>query len=144
METSKTILVPTDFQDASLDALAAARELAGRLGLEIVLLHTYTIPVVVYPGFDPIIAPGLPEEIAETAKTALEKLAAEQGGLRSMLRAGDPATEILRAIEELKPAMVAMGTHGRKGLTHLLLGSVTEKIVRASPVPVLTIHAKAR
>ena len=144
MESSKTILVPTDFQDASLDALAAARELAGRLGLEIVLLHTYTIPVVVYPGFDPIIAPGLPEEIGGTAKTALEKLAAEHGGLRSILRAGDPATEILRVIDELKPAMVAMGTHGRSGLTHLLLGSVTEKIVRASPVPVLTIHAKAR
>ncbi len=144
METSKTILVPTDFQDASLDALAAARELAGRLGLEIVLLHTYTIPVVVYPGFDPIIAPGLPEEIASTAKNALEKLAAENGGLRSVLRAGDPASEILRVIDELKPAMVAMGTHGRKGLTHLLLGSVTEKIVRASPVPVLTIHAKSR
>src|SRR6185437_15574133 len=87
METSKTILVPTDFQDASIDALAAARELAGRLGLEIVLLHTYTIPVVVYPGFDPIIAPGLPEEIRDTAKSALEKLAAENGGLRSILRA---------------------------------------------------------
>ncbi len=144
MEGSKTILVPIDFQDASLDALAAARALAGRLGLEVLLLHTYTIPVVVYPGFDPIVAPGLPEEIATTAKNALEKLAVEQGGLRSLLRAGDPATEILRAIDELKPAMVAMGTHGRTGLSHLLLGSVTEKIVRASSVPVLTIRAGQR
>jgi nucleotide-binding universal stress UspA family protein len=144
MEGSKTILVPIDFQDASLDALATARDLAGRLGLEIVLLHTYTIPTVVYPGFDPIIAPGLPEEIAVTAKEALEKLAAEHGGLRNILRPGDPATEILRAIEELGPAMVAMGTHGRKGLSHFLLGSVTEKVVRASPVPVLTLHARPR
>jgi nucleotide-binding universal stress UspA family protein len=144
MEGSKTILVPVDFQDASLDALAAARDLGARLGLEVVVLHAYTIPVVVYPGFDPIVAPGLPEEIAATAKTALEKLAVQHGGLRTMLRAGDPAAEILRAIEELRPAMVAMGTHGRTGLAHLLLGSVTEKVVRSSSAPVLTVHAKAR
>ena len=144
MDGSKTILVPVDFQDASLDALATARELAVKLGLEVVLLHTYTIPVVVYPGFDPIVAPGLPEEIATAAKNALEKLASEQGGLRSLLRAGDPAVEILRAIDELHPALVAMGTHGRTGLAHLLLGSVTEKVVRSSSAPVLTVHAKAR
>lgn len=139
-----TILVPIDFQDASLDALATAKELAGRLGLEVVLLHTYTIPVAVYPGFDPIVAPGLPEEITAAASGALEKLAAAEGGLRAILRAGDPATEILKTIEELQPALVAMGTHGRTGLAHLLLGSVTEKIVRSSPVPVLTVHARPR
>jgi nucleotide-binding universal stress UspA family protein len=144
MEGSQTILVPTDFQDASLDALATARELADRLGLEIVLLHSYTVPVVVYPGFDPILAPGLPEEIAVTAKNALEKLAAEHGVRRVVLRAGEPASEILRAIDEMKPTLVAMGTHGRKGLAHLILGSVTEKIVRSSPVPVLTVHAQPR
>ena len=142
--TGKTILVPVDFQDASLDALETARELGSRLGLEVVLLHTYAVPVVVYPGFDPIVAPGLPEEIASTAKTALDKLAAENGGLRTLLRSGDPATEILRAIEEQKPALVAMGTHGRRGLAHLLLGSVTEKVVRSSTAPVVTVHAKAR
>ncbi len=144
MEGSKMILVPVDFQDASLDALDMARNLGGRLGLEVVLLHAYTVPVVVYPGFDPIIAPGLPEEIASTAKTALEKLAADQGGLKTVLRAGDPATEILRAVEELKPAMLVMGTHGRTGLAHLFLGSVTEKVIRSSQSPVLTVHAKPR
>lgn len=143
MEGSKTILVPVDFQDASLDALALARNLAARLGLEVVLLHAYAIPVVVYPGFDPIVAPGLPDEIATAAKSALEKLAAENGGLRTILRTGDPATEVMKVIDELRPALVAMGTHGRTGLSHLLLGSVAEKIVRASPVPVVTVHAKA-
>jgi nucleotide-binding universal stress UspA family protein len=144
MEGSKTLLVPIDFEDASLDALAEARDLAGRLGLEVVLLHTYTVPVVVYPGFDPIIAPGLPDEISAAAGATIQKLAADQGGLRSLLRVGDPATEILSVIDELKPAMVAMGTHGRKGIARVLLGSVTEKIVRSSPVPVLTVHAKPR
>lgn len=142
MERSKTILVPIDFQDASLEALAFARDLAGRLGLEVVLLHAYAIPVVVYPGFDPIVAPGLPDEIAATAKSAVERLAESAGDLRYILRAGDPATEILKVIDELEPALVALGTHGRTGLAHLLLGSVAEKIVRSSRVPVLTIHAK--
>jgi nucleotide-binding universal stress UspA family protein len=144
MTDRKTILVPIDFQEASLDALAFARDLASKLGLEVVLLHTYAVPVVVYPGFDPIITPGLPDEIASTAKSALEKLAADQGGLATVLRPGDPATEILRAIEELKPELVALGTHGRTGLAHLLLGSVAEKVVRSSPVPVITIHAKPK
>jgi nucleotide-binding universal stress UspA family protein len=59
------------------------------------------------------------------------------------VRSGDPATEILRAIDETKPAFVAMGTHGRKGLSHLLLGSVAEKVVQLSQTPVLTVHAQA-
>jgi nucleotide-binding universal stress UspA family protein len=144
MDSSKTILVPIDFQEASLNALATARELASRLGLEIALLHVYTIPVAVYPGFDSIVTPGLPEEIKTAASVALEKLATDQGGLRTILRVGDPATEILEAIDELKPALVAMGTHGRQGLAHLVMGSVAEKIVRSSPAPVLTVHAQPR
>lgn len=142
MAGEKTILVPIDFQDASFEALALARDLAQRLGLEVVLLHTYAIPIVVYPGFDPIISPGLPDEIAAAANAAIEKVAADNGGLRTVVRAGDAATEILREIEETKPALVALGTHGRKGLAHLLLGSVAEKIVRSSAVPVITVHAK--
>lgn len=140
MAGHKTILVPIDFQDASLAALATARELAEKLGLEVVLLHVYAIPVVVYPGFDPIVAPGLPDEIAATAKAAVERLAAENGGLATLIRAGDAATEILRAVEETQPRMVAMGTHGRAGIAHLLLGSVAEKVVRQSAVPVLTVR----
>jgi nucleotide-binding universal stress UspA family protein len=143
MESSKIILVPIDFEDASLSALAKARDLAGRLGLEVMLTHTYTIPITIYPGFEPIVAPGLPDQIAAAAKSSLETLAAEQGGLRSVLRCGDPATEILAVIAELKPELVVMGTRGRKGLAHLFLGSVAEKVVRASPAPVLTVHAKA-
>lgn len=138
------ILVPVDFQDASLDALALARELAGHLGFEVVLQHTYTVPLALYPGFDALVAPTLPEEMAKAARAALDELSAEQGGLRTILAAGDPAEQILKAIGELKPALVVMGTRGRKGLSHLLLGSVAERIVRLSSVPVLTVHARPR
>ena len=143
MESSKIVLVPIDFEEASLSALAKARELAGRLGLEVMVIHTYTLPVAIYPGFEPIVAPDLSDQIATAARSSLETLAAEQGGLRSELRCGDPAAEILRAIEELKPELVVMGTHGRKGLARLVLGSVAEKVVRSSSAPVLTVRARA-
>lgn len=141
MEHTKTILVPIDFQEASLQALAKAVELGRQLDLSVVLLHTYSIPVVVYPGFDPILTPGLPDEIATAAKKALAQLAETHGGLETVLRSGDPATEIIKVAEELNPVMVVMGTHGRKGLSHLFLGSVAETVIRSCKVPVLTVRA---
>jgi nucleotide-binding universal stress UspA family protein len=139
--SKKTILVPVDFQEASLAALALARDLQERLEMDIVLLHVFTIPVVVYPGFEPIMAPGLPEEIATAAKRALSQLADSVGGPRAIVRPGDPATEILKVIDETRPAFVAMGTHGRKGLSHLFMGSVAEEVIRNSLTPVITVHA---
>jgi nucleotide-binding universal stress UspA family protein len=140
---NKTILVPVDFQEASLEALALAKDLSGRLGLEIVLLHVFSIPVVVYPGFEPIMAPGLPEEIATAAKRALDQLADSVGGPKTILRSGEPAAETLKVIEELKPTFVAMGTHGRKGISHFFMGSVAEQVIRNSKAPVITVHAPA-
>ncbi|MFO0762045.1 MAG: universal stress protein [Byssovorax sp.] len=141
MEHTKTILVPIDFQEASLQALARARELGAQLGLSVVLLHTFSIPVVVYPGFDPILTPGLPDEIAAAARKALGQLAEQNGGLETILRSGDPASEIIKVADELRPMMVVMGTHGRKGLSHLFLGSVAETVIRSCKVPVLTVRA---
>lgn len=143
MESSKIILVPIDFEEASMRALAKARELAGRLGLEVMLMHTYTLPIAIYPGFEPIMAPDLSDQIASAARRSLEALAAEQGGLRSELRCGDPAAEILEVIDERSPELVVMGTHGRKGLARLVLGSVAEKVVRSSHAPVLMVRASA-
>lgn len=142
MQGAKIVLVPVDYEPASLAALETARELAPRIGCEITLIHIYNVPAVAYPGFDPVVAPTVPGEIARIARTALENFAAEQGIAHTMLREGDPATEILRAVEELSPALVAMGTHGRSGLAHLFVGSVAEKVVRGSRAPVLTVHAK--
>jgi nucleotide-binding universal stress UspA family protein len=141
MESSKTILVPTDFEDASTEALSQARELAKTLELEVVLLHVYSVPATLYPGIAPITGPGLSEEIRVAATETLARFAAEHGNLRTILRCGDPTTETLAVIEELQPEMVVMGTHGRTGLAHLLLGSVAENVVRKSPVPVLTLRA---
>ena len=58
-----------------------------------------------------------------------------------MLRQADPRAAVLAAIEELSADLVVMGTHGRRGVTRLLVGSVAESVMRASPVPVMTVHA---
>lgn len=141
MAGSKIILVPIDFEEASVGALTQARTLAETLGFEVVLLHVYAAPATFYSSFAPLEAPGLSEEIRLAATDTLAHFAADHGSLRSILRCGDPATETLAVIEELQPEMVVMGTHGREGLSHFLLGSIAENIVRKSPVPVLTLRS---
>jgi nucleotide-binding universal stress UspA family protein len=141
MEGSKIVLVPIDFEEASIEALAQARDLAETLGFEVVLLHVYSVPATFYSGIAPMVGPGLSEEIRVAADETLKRFAAAHGNPRAILRCGDPTTETLAAIDELAPEMVVMGTHGRTGFTHLLLGSVAENVVRKSPVPVLTLRA---
>lgn len=142
MASAKDILlVPTDFEPASLEALAMAKELAGPLDAEIVLLHVYQLPVYTYPGLEPALLPGFHTEVLAAARRAVDELAQQQGIARTSLREGDPATEILAAAAELEPRMIVMGTHGRGGLAHLLLGSVAEKVVRKSEIPVMTVRA---
>lgn len=141
MTTPTTILVPYDFSEAAKEALKQARELGEKLGHRLVLLHVYTVPIVVYPGIEPIAMPSLLDEVTKAASVAIQRVAAESGGVASLVRAGDPAEEILAVIEETKPALVCLGTHGRKGIARWMLGSVAEKVVRASTVPVLTVHA---
>jgi nucleotide-binding universal stress UspA family protein len=138
---ASTILVAVDFGAASLAALEKARELGAKLNLELVVLHVYSVPFFAYPGAEPLLAPTFAEDLGMAARLAVDKLASSIGGARTVLRCGDAASEILRAIQQERPAMLCMGTHGRSGFAHLMLGSVAEKIVRESPVPVVTVHA---
>jgi nucleotide-binding universal stress UspA family protein len=139
-DPTNTILCPIDFGDASMKAFALAKELAGRLEADVVLLHVFVEPVVAYPGMTPILVPGMSDEVATAARRALDELARQSPGVRATLRTGEPGAEILAAIEALRPRMVVMGTHGREGLSRLFLGSVAERIVRSSTAPVLTVR----
>lgn len=140
-KANNLILVPIDFEPASLKALGMAKDLAARLGGEVVLLHVYQLPVYTYPGLEPSLMPGFHAEVTAAAERAVSSLAQQEGNLRAVLRQGDPATEILAAADELKVSMIVMGTHGRQGLAHLILGSVAEKVLRKSNVPVLSVRA---
>jgi len=148
--TFTRILVPTDFSIQSESALAYARELAERFGASIHLLHVLEDPYAtsayateVY-GYLP---PGLKETWQKNAEEKLDTLlpAADRIrlGVTSAVIFGRPAAAIVEYAEEEKADLIVMGTHGRGGVTHLLLGSVAERVVRAAPCPVLTVREAA-
>jgi nucleotide-binding universal stress UspA family protein len=141
----KPILVPVDFEEASTAALETAVDLSRKLDGYIVLLHVRPLAVgsYAYPGVAPYLIPTLNDELDAAARRSLDDLAEKYGITQRMLRVGDAATEILEVTREVAPMMVVMGTHGRKGLARLFLGSVAAKVIRHSPVPVLTVHPPA-
>lgn len=135
------ILVPLDFEDASKKALDMALELAAPLNADIVALHI-TRPAVARPGELPAsLLERLRDEAHAAAERELEQLVTRIANLKTLLRTGDPEDVILSAIDDLKPSLVIMGTHGRRGLRRLLLGSVAEHVLVRSQVPVITVRA---
>jgi nucleotide-binding universal stress UspA family protein len=145
MTLPKTILVPTDFGDASQSAVDYAVALARKLGADLVILHTYEIPVVGFPDGAMVVTADLGERILEGAQSGLDKEVARVStsglAVRSMIKQGDAWRCILDATDEVGADLIVMGTHGRKGLPRVLIGSVAEKVVRTATVPVLTVHA---
>lgn len=134
------VLVPTDFGDIARHAADVACEMASKLGARLTLIHVWTMPMPVY-------AEGIVVPIDEVRKAADEALANELARIRakvpaakSILVAGAPASGIVEAVTEHGCDLVVIGTHGRRGLPRALIGSVAEKVVRTSPVPVLSIH----
>jgi len=117
-------------------AAAFAQEIGGTLQI----VHTYAVPFYVYPGFDPVLAGQLDVELARSATRTVEALAEQFSAARHHVRAGEPGRTILEVAKEVQPAAVVMGTHGRRGLGRLFLGSVAEWVLRRSPFPVLTTH----
>lgn len=136
-----SIAVAVDFEPASSQAVKLAEQIAEPLGAEVILIHICQSPVVSYPEVAPVMIAGLHKDLLAAARRALDDLAAKSGGKRALLREGDVGVEIVRAVEEIRPVLVVMGTHGRRGLRRLLMGSVAEHVIQHSPVPVLTVHA---
>lgn len=144
MLSIRRILVGVDFSETSQEALSVATDLAARLGADLVLLHVYQIPAFAFPE---TIVPAPPETIdrlIEESARHLEGLAdrPRAAGVRTTteLVAGAPFVELVaRAHRGID--LVVLGTHGRTGLRHALLGSVAEKVLRRSPVPVLTVRS---
>jgi nucleotide-binding universal stress UspA family protein len=144
MHPIRKILVPTDFSEHSALALTYAADLAKRYNASVTLLHIY--PVVNYAAAEGF-ALYTPEQLAKlitqlnTQLKASEEQARTQGvvDVGSSMLQGDAYQEILEQADDFD--LVVMGTHGRTGLKHALMGSVAEKIVRTSPCPVLTVRS---
>jgi nucleotide-binding universal stress UspA family protein len=140
----KHVLVPTDFGPLSACALKFGIEMATRFDAKLTLLHAYEIPVFAYAGMDYAMG-NLSTMVENTARGELENELAEVRhqipNATAILHRGEPWEQILSTINETHADLVVMGTHGHTGLRHVLLGSVTEKVVRLAQVPVMTVHA---
>jgi universal stress protein A len=137
----KKILCPVDFDQNSLLALRLASELAQERQANIRLLHVLPVPSA------PEVA--LPfGRMEAAARTKLERLARQRidgkGSYVVEVMMGDPGVEILQAAKRWGANLIVMATHGRKGLRHLVLGSVAEHVVRGAPCPVLTMSPTAK
>ena len=142
-----SILAPTDFSRHAESALRYAVALAERLGATLHLLHV--LPDVVVPvGPDPTLAPSQPPEYytetEEQSRQALRDLLDPTWGtapeVEAAVRWGGPVDAIVGYAADQKIGLIVIATHGRTGLSHALLGSVAERIVREAPCPVLTIR----
>ena len=146
------ILVPTDFSEPAAAALTYGRALAEEFNSHLHLLHVVPEPYV-YPWGTEISTLPLVDLLTQSETLANTRLAelipaddAPKGGLTTSTAIGTPVDRILEYIDEHHVDLVVLGTHGRGPVGHLLLGSVAERIVRRSPVPVLTVkgHQEAR
>jgi nucleotide-binding universal stress UspA family protein len=138
----KTILHPTDFSKPSEHALRFACALARDYQARLVLLHVVEPPV--YYGEPGMIVP-LSDEFYDHLKERLEHLVSADCGVpfTTMLVEGNASKEILRVASERACDLIVLGTHGRTGLSRVLLGSVAEVVTRHSRVPVLTLRNPA-
>lgn len=151
MSGFKKILVPTDFSAASTFALEYATQLAKRLGASINILHVIEDPFVagawsseIYVAEVPQLRAAIIQEAEKRLENALSPADRKTFSVTSDVMTGSPASTIAKVAEERHIDLIVMGTHGRSGMAHLLLGSVAEKVVRIASCPVLTIRGEAR
>jgi nucleotide-binding universal stress UspA family protein len=147
----KKILCPVDLSPGATSAAKEAASLARALGAELVLLHVMNEPA--FTVTDPLLAageatgytlPALAEEYRVEMDRRLTRLGAtlETSGLAVSTRLvrGTTYESIVNAAEQEHADLIVMGTHGRTGIQHLLLGSVAERVVRTAKVPVMTMR----
>ncbi len=144
----RRILCPVDLSEASAGALRAAAAVARQHGASLTLLHVDVVPGSAIPEALLPTPPALATDLSGPAdrpllewKERAERLGAPR--VQALRSVGTPAQEILALARRDAFDLVVMGTHGRTGLGHLLLGSVAEEVVRMAPCPVLTIGSEA-
>lgn len=143
MKPFKHILVPTDFEASSSEAIEVAMNLAQAFDSKLTLVHVWEVPVYPYMEFlTTELITSLEQAATERMAKALENVRKVVPNAESMLKTGVAWDGILHAIQETKPDLVVMGTHGRRGVRHVVLGSVAEKVLRLASVPVLTVPGR--
>jgi nucleotide-binding universal stress UspA family protein len=141
----KRICCPIDFSDASRAAMEVAADLARRTGAELWLLHAYPVPGYTFPDGSVVASPKMLQDLADGAQRHLDEWRAAAEGLgaprvETAKEAGEPAAEIVAFARERGVDLLVLGTHGRTGLEHALMGSIAERVVRKAHCPVLTVR----
>lgn len=140
------ILVPTDFSKFSEPAMQYGCAMAARFGAELHLLHVVPDPAMLVPeaaAFSVETMQAQSETMVKDAAATLQKLPPDgwenDKPVVREVRVGAAFIEIIDYAREASIDLIVIGTHGRSGLMHVLMGSVAERIVRKSPCPVLTV-----
>lgn len=138
MELIHRILCPVDFSATSMKAVKYAERLASQTDSQLLLVHAFERP-------DSYDDSGQTKPADPHVKEKLQaiELALPEDRVRRLLHAGDPIDVIPWMAQQEQCDLIVMGTHGRSGLMHLLLGSVTEHVLRHARCPVLTIRDRA-
>ena len=138
-----SILVAFDFSDTSKSALTYGRNLARAFGARLHVLHVADVIATSAAQFYPE-GPGDPEARANYLATSqLREVLAAEGATDSQPAvrvAPDPALEIVAHAKEMHADLIVIGTHGRTGVSRLIMGSVAEHVVRTAPCPVLVVR----
>jgi len=139
---AQKILFPVDFSEAGQRALELATSLARDSGATLIIAHVEEPPMA-YGGGDMYY--GVEEPNHEELRASLAAVVPTDPALPCIhkLMIGDPAEAIVQLAEADHVDLIVMGTHGRTGLTRLLMGSVAEAVVRRAPCPVLTVKQPA-
>jgi nucleotide-binding universal stress UspA family protein len=145
MKPFKKILVPIDFSACSDQALSAAVDLATRYGAALTLLYVHEPLPLLFPEGTGIYAslqmPDLIEELGKKLEQKKQELIGKgEEQVEAAQRSGYPPSEIADFAKTGGFDLIVMGTHGRRGLSHLMIGSVAERVVRTAPCPVLTVR----
>jgi nucleotide-binding universal stress UspA family protein len=149
----RRIMVPLDYSDNSKIALAYGAELALGFGASLDIVHVWDRPTYLTDAVM-VQRPGeehkpIGELIRENAQHDMAEFLSQVSlpaalSSTSRLISGEPASALLAELKKGEHDLVVLSTHGRTGLAHLLLGSIAEKLVRLSPVPVLTVPVPGR
>ena len=141
----KHILVPTDLSEGAEYALDYACELARLLGAQVHLLNVITIPALGVPELGVALTASMIDQLVVDSQKAIDQLAQTHGTAslgQVLVRTGDARDVINQTAKELGIDLIVMGTHGRRGISRALLGSVAETVVRSAPCAVLTVRLR--
>ncbi|MCK5433152.1 MAG: universal stress protein [Gammaproteobacteria bacterium] len=144
MNKYRRLLCPVDFSDISKNAFQIAIDLAVLFKADLHVMHVFQMPASAIPEgiYD------IPDDMEDKVKSHFSKKLDEfiknhptpEINITTGSYAGFPHVEIIKYANEANADMIVMGTHGRTGLSHVLLGSVTERVIRTSDIPVLTVR----